>query len=315
MNHFYSVDSVDNLDSLVQRCREIKENPLRNSQLGKNKLLVLLFFNPSLRTRISTQKAAYNLGMDVIVMNMKEGWKWEMEDGAVMNMDTAEHIKEGVRVVSSYADVIGVRTFPSLENKVDDYEDKVIKAMMKYSTVPVISLESATLHPLQSLTDLYTIQEKKNKKDLKIVLSWAPHPRALPQCVSNSFLQWMKAAGHSVTICNPQGYNLDPKFADIHTLSHDQEEAFKDADVIYVKNWSSVDEYGKILTQDDSWMITEEKLKATNDAILMHCLPVRRNVVIADNAIDSDHSVVIEQAANREVAAQAVLEEILQKSS
>ena len=311
MNNFYSVHDVDDINGLVDRCQQIKKDPFSNKTLGRNKLLVLLFFNPSLRTRLSTQKAAYNLGMDVICMNMNEGWKWEMEDGAVMKMDTAEHIKDAARVISSYADIIGVRTFPTLKNKDVDYQDKVIKALMNYSTVPVVNMESSILHPLQSLTDLFTIKEKKGNQALKVVLTWAPHPKALPQAVSNSFLQWMNASEIDVAICNPEGYDLDSTFTAGHRTVHSQDEAFVDADVIYVKNWSSVDHYGQNLNQDESWMITAQKLKKTNDALLMHCLPVRRNVVISDDALDGDHSVVIDQASNRAVAAQAVLETLL----
>ncbi len=311
MKHFYSVDSVDNLEQILQKCQEIKSNPHANKELGRNKLMVLLFFNESLRTRISTQKAAYNLGMDVITMNMKEGWKWEIEDGAIMSMDTVEHIKEAAAVLSGYADVIGIRTFPKLENKDADYKDIVIKTLMKYASVPVINMESSVLHPLQSLTDLFTIREKKGKENLKVVLTWAPHPKALPQAVSNSFLQWMEAAGQSVTICNPEGYDLSQEFTSGHVQCNNQNEAFEDADVIYVKNWSSVEQYGKVISQDNAWMITDKKLALTNDAILMHCLPVRRNVVISDRAIDSEQSVVIDQAANRSVAAQAVIESLL----
>lgn len=312
MKNFYSAESVDDLESLLALCHEVKRKPVAHKSLGANKVLVLLFFNPSLRTRLSTQKAAYNLGMDVICMNMKEGWNWEMEDGAVMKFDTAEHIKEAARVVSSYADIIGIRTFPTLKDKESDYQDKVIKALMKYSTVPVVNMESSILHPLQSLTDLFTIRERKKKKNLKVVLTWAPHPKALPQAVSNSFLQWMSKAGQQVTICNPEGYDLDSRFLGDHITTHDQDEAFQDADVIYVKNWSSVEKYGQILETDPNWKITKKKLDLTDDAIMMHCLPVRRNVVLADDAIDSHHSIVIDQAANREVAAQAVLQSILE---
>ncbi len=307
MKHFYSADDVDDLNALLELCQLVKTNPQRFSDAGNHKLIVLLFFNPSLRTRISTQKAAYNLGMDVISMNMSEGWKWEMEDQAVMKFDTAEHIKEAARVISNYADVIGIRTFPDLKSKEEDYKDRVIKTLMKYSTVPVVNMESAILHPLQSLTDLFTIREKKKRSDLKIVLTWAPHPKALPQAVSNSFLQWMTKAGEDVTICHPKGYELAPQFSNAHTTSHNQKEAFQGADVIYVKNWSSVEKYGQILETDEKWMITKEKLDLTNNGILMHCLPVRRNVVISDDALDSEYSVVIDQAINRTVAAQAVL--------
>tara|TARA_B100000497_G_C7692815_1_gene421809 strand:- start:2605 stop:3543 length:939 start_codon:yes stop_codon:yes gene_type:complete len=312
MKNFYSVYDVENVNALVKRCHEIKNDPFGNREKGKNKLLVLLFFNPSLRTRLSTQKAAYNLGMDVICMNMAEGWKWEMEDGSVMKFETAEHVKDAARVISSYADIIGVRTFPTLKNKTEDYKDKVINALMKYSTVPIVNMESSILHPLQSLTDLFTIREKKGNKSLKVVLSWAPHPKALPQAVSNSFLQWMKVVNINVTICNPAGYDLDPSFTKGHHIVHSQNEAFNEADVVYVKNWSSVETYGQFLPHEKDWMITKEKLDKTNDALLMHCLPVRRNVVISDDALDSDNSVVIEQAGNRAIAAQAILENLLE---
>lgn len=311
MKHFYSANDIGDLEYLLNLCDRAKKNPYDDKKKGSNKLLVLLFFNPSLRTRISTQKAAYNLGMDVITMNMSEGWKWEMDDGVEMKFDTAEHIKEAAAVISSYADIIGIRTFPGLKNKEEDYQDSVIKMLMKYSSVPVVNMESSILHPLQSLTDLFTIREKKKNKKLKIVLSWAPHPKALPQAVSNSFLQWMTKSNQKVTVCHPRGYELDEKFMVGHEVSHNQKESFQNADVIYVKNWSSVNNYGQILNNDPKWMITSEKLKLTKDGILMHCLPVRRNVVISDCALDSPHSVVVDQAANRTVAAQAVLQSLL----
>lgn len=279
--------------------------------MGKGKLMVLLFFNPSLRTKLSTQKAAMNLGMQVISMDMKDSWAWEFEDGVTMRFDKAEHIKEAANVICRYADIIAIRSFPTLKDKNDDYQDKVIKSFIKYSTKPVINLESTIRHPLQSLADLYTISEHVPNPKAKIVLSWAPHPRALPQAVSNSFLEWMHAAGHEVTVTHPKGYELDEEFMSGHKVEYDQNKALDEADVVYVKNWSSVKEYGQILNESPEWMITKEKLALTNQAKLMHCLPVRRNVVISDNAMDSDHSVIYDLAENRLHTAQAVIYRIL----
>lgn len=311
MNHFYSAHTAGDISSLLNLTKQIKANPNKHSDMGKGKLMVLLFFNPSLRTKLSTQKAAMNLGMQVISMDMKDSWAWEFEDGVTMRFDKAEHIKEAANVICRYADIIAIRSFPTLKDKNDDYQDKVIKSFIKYSTKPVINLESTIRHPLQSLADLYTISEHVPNPKAKIVLSWAPHPRALPQAVSNSFLEWMHAAGHEVTVTHPKGYELDEEFMSGHKVEYDQNKALDEADVVYVKNWSSVKEYGQILNESPEWMITKEKLALTNQAKLMHCLPVRRNVVISDNAMDSDHSVIYDLAENRLHTAQAVIYRIL----
>lgn len=311
MKHFYSSADVQNLDALLALTKEIKSYPLYYKNLGKNKTLVLLFFNPSLRTKLSTQKAGYNLGMNVISMDMKDSWAWEFEEGAIMNTDKAEHVKEAAQVICQYADIIGIRSFPGLKNKAEDYADKVIQSFIKYCNKPVVNLESAIRHPLQSLADLFTIESFKSKAKPKIVLSWAPHPRALPQAVSNSFLEWMKKGGHTVTVTHPQGYELDAEFMCGHLLEYDQNKAFENADFVYVKNWSSVNDYGQINNQDPKWMITKKKLQLSNNAKLMHCLPVRRNVVISDDAMDSEHSVITELAENRLHTAQAVIHTLL----
>lgn len=311
MKQFYSVADVDNLGEFMTTAQKMRANPLKYSDLGRGKLLVLLFFNPSLRTKLSTQKAAMNLGMQVISMDMKDSWGWEFEDGVVMNEDKAEHVKEAAQVISRYADVIAIRSFPGLEDKVNDYEDVVINNFMKYSTVPVINLESAIRHPLQSAADLMTIQDHCAKALPKIVLSWAPHIKSLPQAVSNSFLEWMHKAGHSVTVTHPKGYELDSGFMKGHTIEYDQSKAVQNADIVYVKNWSSVSSYGEILSKDSNWTITKDLLDLTNNAKLLHCLPVRRNLVISDDAMDSHHSAIYDLSENRLHTAQAVLYHIL----
>ncbi len=312
MKQFLSVKDVPSVEEFVLKALEHKQNPFANKNLGMNKTMALLFFNPSLRTRLSSQKAAQNLGMETVVVNLNsDGWSIELEDGAVMNHGTQEHIKEAAAVVSQYADIIGIRTFPSLISKTEDYQEKVLNQFVRYAQVPVVSLESATLHPLQSFADLITIKEHGQKKKPKVVLSWAPHPKALPQAVSNSFLEWAKLADFDLSVCNPKGFDLAPEFTEGIIQYHDQEEAFKDADFIYVKNWSSYQDYGKIGEGLDHWIINQEKLVNTNNAKVMHCLPVRRNVVIADDVLDSVNSLVIEQANNRTYSAQTVLAEIL----
>ena len=311
MKNFYSVRDVYDLDDLLATAIRLKNSPDSFPDLGKDKTLVLLFFNPSLRTKLSTQRAAFNLGMKVIPMDMKSSWNWEFKDGTIMNLDTAEHVKEAAQVISRYADIVAIRSFPSLIDKEKDYQDQVVQQFIKYCPCPVINLESAIRHPLQSFADLLTITEKVEKPNPKIVLSWAPHPKALPQAVSNSFLEWMHAAGHQVTVTHPKGYELDKGFMAGHKIEYGQDKAFEEADVIYVKNWSSVHSYGKVLSQDANWMITQEKLDKTNQAKLLHCLPVRRNVVLADDAIDSEHSAIIDLAENRLHTAQAVLYKIL----
>ncbi len=314
MTHFYSAASPTNLQELIKTAQEVKKNPLQYQGFGNGKLMVLLFFNASLRTKLSTQKAAMNLGMQVISMDMKDSWAWEFEDGITMRFDKAEHVKEAANVICRYADIIAIRSFPSLTDQKADYEDQVIHNFMKYSTKPVVNLESAIRHPLQSFADLLTIQEYVQKESPKIVLSWAPHPKALPQAVSNSFLEWMHRAGHSVTVTHPEGYELHKKFMNGHTVEYDQAKAFAKADVVYVKNWSPLSSYGVVKNQSEDWMITKAKLDLTNHAKLMHCLPVRRNVVIADDAMDSDHSVIYDLAENRLPTAQTVIYSILKGS-
>lgn len=313
MKQFISINDVANPANLVRQALALKANPLGDVQLGKNKTLGLLFFNASLRTRLSTQRAAQNLGMDVIVMNMgDEGWQLEFGDNVVMHGNSAEHIKEAAAVVSQYCDIIGIRTFSGLVNKDEDYSEKILHAFAKHATVPLISLESATLHPLQSLTDWMTIEEHKKTTKPKVVLTWAPHPKALPQAVPNSFVQWMKVAPVELVITHPKGYALAPDFSKEIKVEYDQAKAFEGADFIYAKNWSAYDNYGKIENKDSFWMVTPQKMNLTNNASFMHCLPVRRNVVVSDEVLDNGNSLVIKQAENRTYAAQAVLKSILQ---
>lgn len=314
MKFFTSVNDVKNIDALVQDALTLKKNPYAHPQLGKNKTIGLIFMNPSLRTRLSTQKAAMNFGMNVMVMNIdKEGWALEMQEGAVMNGITVEHIKDAAAVMGQYCDVIGIRCFPGLKNKEEDYSESVLEKFKHYCNVPIVSLESATLHPLQSLADVITIREEwKEKKKPKVVLTWAPHIKPLPQAVSNSFSEWMCKADVDFTITHPVNYELDPKFTKGAKVSHNQDEALRDADFIYVKNWSAYNDYGKILCTDNSWMLTNEKLKITANAKVMHCLPVRRNVELSDEILDGPNSLVQKQALNRLYSAQAVLKNILE---
>jgi N-succinyl-L-ornithine transcarbamylase len=287
----------------------MKKNPQGDKEIGKDKTLGLLFFNNSLRTRLSTQKAGQNLGMNVIVMNFgSEGWALEYEDGTVMDQGKSEHVKEAAQVISQYCDVIGIRAFSGLEDKELDYSEPVISAFKKYASVPILNLESATGHPLQALTDLITIEENKKVARPKVVLSWAPHPKALPQAVPNSFVEFMKHADVDLVVTHPKGYELDPAFTEGVRIEYDQDKALEGADFVSVKNWSSVSDYGKVLSQDPKWMMTMEKL---GDAKFMHCLPVRRNVVVSDEVLDSDQALVIEQANNRTYAAQVALKNIL----
>jgi N-succinyl-L-ornithine transcarbamylase len=314
MKNFISSHDATDFQSLIAKALEYKSNPLKDVTLGKGKRMGLLFLNPSMRTRLSTEIAAKNLGMDVIVFNVgQDGWALEFEDEAIMSGSTVEHVKEAAPILGKYFDVLGIRTFPSLKNKEDDYSELYINQFVKYAGVPIVSLESATLHPLQSLTDLITIQETfKEKRKPKIVLTWAPHVKALPQCVANSFSQWVNAwGGAEFTIAHPEDYELDIKFTKGAAITHNQDEALKDADFVYVKNWSTFTDYGKIYTNDPEWMLTNEKLELTNRAKVMHCLPVRRNVELSDEVLDSATSLVIHQASNRVWAAQAVLSEIL----
>ena len=314
MQNFISVDDVRNMNALVQQALAYKADPFVDKALGLNKKIGLLFLNPSLRTRISTQVAAQNLGMEAIVFNVdKESWALEFEEGAIMNGTTVEHIKDAAPILGNYFDILCVRTFPSLQNRQEDYSEKVITAFKKYAGVPIISLESATLHPLQSLTDLVTIKETfKGQHKPRIVLTWAPHVKPLPQCVSNSFAQWINAWGEAdFVITHPDGYELAEAYTNGATTINNQDEALQNADYVYVKNWSSYTDYGKILSNDTSWMMTQNKLQLTNNAKVMHCLPVRRNVELSDEILDSPNSLVTQEAGNRVWAAQAVISEIL----
>ncbi len=312
MKNFLNVHDVKDIQSLVRTALFCKKHPRVDHELGKGKTLGLIFMNPSLRTRLSTQKAGLNLGMDVMVMNFSgEGWALETEEGVVMNGDKAEHIKEAAAVVGEYCDIIGLRSFPGLKNRDLDYKDNVINDFVKYAGVPIVNLESATVHPCQSLADILTIEETKTVDKPKVVLTWAPHPRALPQSVGNSFAQWINQMDYDFVIANPEGYDLSKEFTGEARVVHNPEEAYEGADFIYAKNWSSYQEYGQILSQEGQWMVDERKMNLTNNAKFMHCLPVRRNVVVSDAVIDSDRSIVVEEAANREWAAQAVLKHIL----
>ncbi|WP_343673033.1 N-acetylornithine carbamoyltransferase [Chitinophaga sp.] len=314
MKQFISVDDVPSVPRLVETALDYKKQPFKDKQLGENKTLGMIFLNPSLRTRLSTQVAAKNLGMEAVVFNIdKEGWQLEMNDGAIMNGSTSEHVKEAAAVMGQYFDIMAIRTFPGLKDKEADYTEKYINQFIKYAGVPVVSLESATLHPLQSLTDVITIAERwQQPRKPKVVMTWAPHVKALPQAVPNSFAQWMNAWGEvDFVITHPEGYELDPKFSGSAQIEYNQDKALEGADFVYVKNWSSYKDYGKITCSDPSWMVDNKKLIGTNNAKIMHCLPVRRNVVIADEVLDGPNSIVIPEAGNRVWAAQAVLSEIL----
>ena len=304
------------MDELVSQALEFKKNPLLSNQLGKGKRIGLLFMNPSMRTSLSTQIAAQNLGMEAIVFNASgDGWQLEFEDGAIMNGTTVEHIKDAAPVLGSYFDILGVRTFPTLKNRADDYAEKVINQFVQYSGIPVVSLESATVHPLQSFTDVITITEQLLINKIarpKVVLTWAPHIKALPQCVANSFAEWMNAWGKAdFLITHPEGYELNKKFVQNAQVVHNQDEALEGADFVYVKNWSSYQDYGKVIPVQEDWMLNNQKMTKTNNAKVMHCLPVRRNVVISDEVLDGENSIITTQAGNRVWAAQTVLSEIL----
>ena len=323
MKQFISVKDVQDINALVAKALAYKKSPFSDKKLGADKRIGLLFLNPSLRTRLSTQVAAQNLGMEPIVFNVdKEGWALEFEEGAIMNGTTVEHIKDAAPILGNYFDILCIRTFPGLVDKEADYSEKIIKQFIKHAGIPVVSLESATLHPLQSLTDIITIQESialnasiKNKKP-KVVLTWAPHIKPIPQCVANSFSEWMGAWGEAdFVITHPEGYALSTEFTKGATIEHNQDEALKDADFVYVKNWSSYEQYGKVLSSDATWMMTNQKLALTSNAKLMHCLPVRRNVELSDEILDGPNSLVTKEASNRVWAAQAVLAEILKTNS
>ncbi len=329
MKQFFSVNDIPSLSLAVQEALACKKNPFADEALGKHKTIGLVFLNPSLRTRMSTQKAAMNLGMNVMVMNMtSDGWALETKDGVVMDGNTAEHIKEAAAVMGEYCDILGLRSFPSLKDAVEDYSEELFSKFAKYCGKPVVSLESATRHPLQSFTDLITIVEnsdfsfdnnqlKPNGKKPKVVLTWAPHVKALPQAVPNSFAEWMCRAEQEglidFVITHPEGYALSEEFTKGAIITTNQDEALKEADFVYVKNWSSFENYGQITCTDKSWMVTLDKLKDTNKAKVMHCLPVRRDLVIASEVLDSEQSIVIQEAGNRVWAAQAVLKEMLKK--
>ncbi|WP_183574706.1 N-acetylornithine carbamoyltransferase [Mucilaginibacter sp. X5P1] len=313
MKLFSSVNDVTDINALVAEALKLKQNPYANQDLGKNKTLGLVFLNPSLRTRMSTQKAALNLGMNVMVLNMdKEGWALELQDGAIMNGTSVEHIREAAAVLGQYVDIIGVRSFPGLKNRAEDYNEEVFNKFVKYCGVPVVSLESATRHPLQSLADLVTIEELKTRPRPKVVLTWAPHIKPLPQAVPNSFAEWMCKADVDFTIAHPKGYELNTDFTQGATITHNQDEALAGADFIYVKNWSAYEPYGKVLPGNEDWMLTNEKLGITDNAKVMHCLPVRRNLELSDEILDGPNAIVVHEAGNRVWAAQAVLKQMLE---
>ncbi|WP_179351389.1 Rossmann-fold NAD(P)-binding domain-containing protein [Winogradskyella vidalii] len=309
MKNYTQIKDIQNLSETIKEAILLKMNPFEFSELGKHKTLVMLFFNSSLRTRLSTEKAAKNLGMNVTILNVNDAWKLEFEDGAIMNLDKSEHVKDAAQVISQYADIIAVRAFPSLTDKAKDESELILNSFKKHATVPVVNMESATAHPLQALADAITITELTEKANPKVVLSWAPHPKALPQAVSNSFIEMMQDMDINLTITHPEGYELNEEITKDTPINYDQEEALKEADFVYVKNWSSYKDYGKVLSQDDNWMMTKAKL---GNAKFMHCLPVRRNVVVEDAILDSEQSVVIKQANNRTYAAQVVLKQILE---
>ena len=314
MKHFTSVNDIEDPMALVKEAIELKKTE-RISQIGKNKTIGLLFFNSSLRTRMSTQKAAQNLGMEVMILNVNnDGWALEFEEGAVMNGKTVEHIKDAAAVMGLYCDILAIRCFPNLENKEDDYADTIINQFIQYAKVPVVSLESATRHPLQSLADMITIQEHKTKEKPKVVLTWAPHIKPIPQVVANSFAEWTLSIGYDLTITHPEGYELSEEFTKGAIIEFNQEKALQDADFVYVKNWSSFTEYGKVLPVKEDWMLTNEKLKGTNSVKVMHCLPVRRNVELSDEVLDSENSLILQQAENRVYAGQTVLKKILESN-
>ena len=314
MRNFISVQDVDDIDALVQKAIAYKNDPFLDRQIGAGARLGLLFLNPSLRTRLSTQIAAQNLGMDAIVFNIdKDGWKLEFEDGATMNGMTVEHIKDAAPIMGAYFDILCVRTFPSLVDREDDYSEQLVNQLIRYAGIPIVSLESSTLHPLQSFTDIITISETfKGARKPKVVLTWAPHIKPIPQCVANSFSEWVNAWGKAdFVITHPEGYELATQYTDGAAIEYDQAKALEDADYVYVKNWSAYTDYGKVLATDANWMLTQEHLMNTNKAKVMHCLPVRRNVELGDEVLDSESSIVNIQAANRVWAAQVVLAEIL----
>ncbi|MFD2586403.1 acetylornithine carbamoyltransferase [Croceitalea marina] len=311
MKNYLHISDLGNLQDAVKEAIALKQNPYQFKELGKQKTICLLFFNNSLRTRLSTQKAGMNLGLDVMVMNFgSEGWQLEYEDGTVMNQGKSEHIKEAAQVVSQYADIVAIRAFAGLIDKEKDEAEIVLKGFEKYASIPVVNMESSVGHPLQALADAITLEEHKTVKKPKIVLSWAPHPKSLPHAVANSFIEMMKLQDAEFVITHPEGYELNPEITKDCKIVYDQEKALENANFVYVKNWSSYSNYGKVLSEDKNWMMTKKKL---GDAKFMHCLPVRRNVVVEDAVLDSNQSLVIEQANNRTYSAQLALKRILEK--
>ena len=316
MKIFTNVKDLSDLKEALKEAFEVKANRFAYQELGKNKTLLMVFFNASLRTRLSTQKAAMNLGMNVIVLDINQGaWKLETERGVIMDGDKSEHILEAIPVMASYCDIIGVRSFAKFESKADDYSEKILQQFIQYSGKPVFSMEGATTHPLQAFADLITIEEHKTKNRPKVVLTWAPHPRALPQAVPNSFCDFMNEANVDFVITHPEGYELDPQFVRGAKVEYNQEKAFRDADFIYAKNWSSFQDetYGQVLLKDMNWTVNKEKMDLTNSAKFMHCLPVRRNMIVTDDVIESPDSIVIQEAANREISCQVVLKRMLEQ--
>ena len=314
MRHFTSVHDIGDLKSALERARFVKENPFADKEMGRDKTMLLIFFNSSLRTRLSTQRAAMNLGMNVIVLDVNQGaWKLETERGVVMDGDKSEHILEAIPVMGSYCDIIGVRSFAGLTDKSADYSENILSQFIKYSGKPVVSMEAATGHPLQAFADIITIEEHKKCARPKVVMTWAPHPKALPQAVPNSFAQWSAAAGYDVTVVQPHGYELSPEFTKGCKIEYNQDKALEGADFVYAKNWSVFDDanYGKVICKDMDWTVSEKKMALTNNAFFMHCLPVRRNMIVTDAVIESPQSIVIPEAANRVVSAQTVIKDIL----
>ena len=314
MKSFFHVQDIGDLGKALEEAKQVKATPFAWQHLGKNKTIILVFFNSSLRTRLSSQKAALNLGLDPIVLNVNgDSWKLETRMGVVMDGDKSEHLREAIPVIGSYCDLIGVRSFAGLTDKEFDYNETILKQFIDYSGKPVISLESATVHPCQAFADLFTIEEYKTKKRPKVVMTWAPHPRALPQAVPNSFAEWMNAADVDFVIAQPEGYELDPQFVGNAKVVYDQMEAFEGADFVYAKNWSAMNPYGQVINKDMSWTVGARQMAVTNDAYFLHCLPVRRNMIVTDEVIDSPRSLVIPEAANRVVSAQVVMKRMLEE--
>ncbi|MCQ2160347.1 MAG: N-acetylornithine carbamoyltransferase [Bacteroidales bacterium] len=314
MRHFTSITQLGDIKQAVEKALYVKANPFADQELGRNRTLLMIFFNSSLRTRLSTQKAAMNLGMNVIVLDVNQGaWKLETERGVIMDGDKPEHLLEAIPVMGSYCDMIGVRSFARFENRNDDYTELILNQFIQYSGKPVFSMETATVHPLQTFADIITIEEFKKKERPKVVMTWAPHPKSLPQAVPNSFAEGINMTDYEFVITHPHGYELDPKFTGNATIEYDQDKAFEGADFIYAKNWSAyeAENYGKVLSMDRSWTVDARKMALTNNAYFMHCLPVRRNMIVTDDVIESPQSIVIQEAANRVVSAQTIIKEIL----